>query len=100
MNITVHDGPYEQCEQFIRSIVEAKLCHLPEWTIMKDRIFGHKGHYLIAHGNGCTYGVLPLTYVRSKLLGNRFVSQPFCITVFRLYVTLLQWMRYIDPYIL
>jgi len=78
MNVSVLDSPDVSCDNFVRSIAEAKLCHLPEWTVMIERIFGHKGHYLVAHENGSICGVLPLTHIRSKLFGNRFVSQPFC----------------------
>jgi len=77
MSISVYEGSDEQCDQFVRSIAEAKLCHLSEWTKMVENLFGHKGHYLVARDNGVVCGVLPLSHVRSRLFGSRFVSQPF-----------------------
>jgi FemAB-related protein (PEP-CTERM system-associated) len=77
MNISVNVGSDKQCDQFVRSIAEARLCHLPEWTKMVERLFGHKGYYLVARDNGIVCGVLPLSHVRSKLFGYHFVSQPF-----------------------
>ena len=77
MSITVQEGPIERCTQFVQSIPEARMCHLPEWTKMVEELFGHRGHYLVACDNGEVCGVLPLSHVRSRLFGNHLVSQPF-----------------------
>ncbi len=77
MGIIVQEGPIERCEQFVRSIAGARLCHLPEWTKMVEELFGHKGHYLVACDNGDICGVLPFSHIRSRLFGNHLVSQPF-----------------------
>jgi FemAB-related protein (PEP-CTERM system-associated) len=76
-NITVSDNLDANCADFIRAIPNARLCHSPEWVKMVEKVFGHKGHYFVAHENGEICGVLPLSYVRSRLFGNRLVSQAF-----------------------
>lgn len=76
-NITVSDYVDTKCSDFVRSIPDARLCHLPEWTTMIEDIFGHKGHYLVARDNGIVCGILPLTHIRSRLFGSRLISQPF-----------------------
>jgi len=44
---------------------------------MVQQSFGHKSCYLVARDSGAICGVLPLTQVRSKLFGNRMISQAF-----------------------
>ena len=44
---------------------------------MIEKTFGHKGYYLVAREGGTICGVLPLTHVRSRLFGNRMISQAF-----------------------
>ncbi len=65
------------CGRFVESMAEAKLCHMPMWTSMVEEVFGHRGYYLVAKEDGVICGVLPLSHVRSRLFGNRLVSQPF-----------------------
>lgn len=76
-NITISDNLDADCDDFIFSMSEAKLCHLPEWTKMVETVFGHKGHYLVACENNTVCGILALSYVRSRLFDNRLVSQAF-----------------------
>jgi FemAB-related protein (PEP-CTERM system-associated) len=77
MALTIADSPGAECDTFVRHTKGAKLCHLPAWTRMVERAFGHKGEYLVARDGGRVCGVLPLTHVRSRLFGNRLISQPF-----------------------
>lgn len=76
-NITISDNLEADCDDFIFSMSEAKLCHLPEWTKMVEMVFGHKGHYLVARKNNTVCGILALSHIRSRLFGNRLVSQAF-----------------------
>jgi serine/alanine adding enzyme len=76
-DIIVSDGADTSCADFVRNMPGARLCHLPEWTKMVESVFGHRGHYLVAHENGTICGVLPLAHIRSRLFGNRMISQPF-----------------------
>jgi serine/alanine adding enzyme len=77
MDVSLLDSWGPACENFVEAAAEARLCHTPAWTSMVERVFGHKGYYLVAHENDVVCGVLPLSHVRSRLFGNRLVSQPF-----------------------
>ena len=44
---------------------------------MVEKVFGHKRLYLVASQDGAVCGVLPLAHVRSKLFGDRMISQAF-----------------------
>ncbi len=77
MNISIIDYPDVKCDEFVRQKPDVKLEHMPAWSDMIERTFGHKGFYLIARENGIICGVLPLTQVRSRLFGNRMISQAF-----------------------
>jgi len=77
MEITIADSSIPECDNFVRCTEGARLCHLPAWTRMVERTFGHQGKYLVAREDGHVCGVLPLMHVRSRLFGNRLISQPF-----------------------
>ncbi len=77
MSVSILNFPYVECVDFVRGMAGAKLCHTPAWTDMVEKTFGHKGFYLVAHYGGTVCGVLPLTHVRSRLFGNRMISQAF-----------------------
>jgi len=77
MEVIVAATPMPECDRFVREMEGARLCHLPAWTGMVERTFGHQGIYLVARAAGRICGVLPLTQVRSRLFGNRLISQPF-----------------------
>lgn len=77
MNVTMEGADGLACDEFVRQRDDAQLCHLPAWTRMVEAAFGHRGYYLVARENGSVCGVLPLIHVRSRLFGNRMVSQAF-----------------------
>jgi FemAB-related protein (PEP-CTERM system-associated) len=77
MEIAGLEAPDPECDRFVRQTESAKLCHLPAWTQMVEKTFGHKGIYLVAREESRICGVLPLMHVRSRLFGNRLISQPF-----------------------
>jgi serine/alanine adding enzyme len=77
MDTFVLDVPRAECDEFVRGMAGARLCHLPEWTRMIEGTFGHRGYYLVARHEGRIRGVLPMMQVRSRLFGNRMISQPF-----------------------
>ena len=45
-------GLNPECDSFVRQTTGAKLCHLPAWTGMVERVFGHEGVYLVAREEG------------------------------------------------
>jgi len=77
VKVTALEGQDPATEQFVRRMPEAKLSHLPVWNAMVERTFGHKSFYLAAREGGTVQGVLPLIHVRSRLFGNRLISQAF-----------------------
>lgn len=77
MDVSILNSASSECEDFVRRTAGAKLCHMPGWTTMVEKTFGHKGFYLVTRENGGISGVLPLTQVRSRLFGNRLISQAF-----------------------
>jgi len=77
IEVTTLGNHSPECDSFVRKMRGAKLCHMPAWTSMVEKVFGHHGFYLVAREDGRVCGVLPLTQVRSRLFGNRMISQPF-----------------------
>jgi serine/alanine adding enzyme len=77
MNVVVANTPDTACDDFVQRSPGARLCHTPAWTRMIEDAFGHTGYYLVAREQDQICGVLPLTQVRSRLFGNRLISQPF-----------------------
>lgn len=77
MKVDICDSYNSECDQFVQQIPTAKLCHLSAWNEMVKRTFGHKSLYLVAREGGTVFGVLPLTHIRSRLFGDRIISQAF-----------------------
>lgn len=66
-----------ELDDFVRRMPGAKLCHLFAWAQNVVRPLGHKSFHLVAYQNGTICGILPLTLIRSRLFGNRMISQAF-----------------------
>ncbi|MCD6303510.1 MAG: FemAB family PEP-CTERM system-associated protein [Planctomycetes bacterium] len=77
VTVGILDGPCADCDAYVRNAAGAKLCHLPAWGEMVRRAAGHEPFYLVARDGRGVRGVLPVSHVRSRLFGNRMVSQPF-----------------------
>ncbi len=77
MNVSILEYPDFECDNFVRGMPGAKLCHMPAWANMLERTFGHREFYLVTRDGGEICGVLPLTQVRSRFFGNRMISQAF-----------------------
>ncbi len=77
MDVSLRNPPDGECDDFVRGMAGAKLCHVPAWNAMVEATFGHKGYYLVAREGDRICGVLPFMHVRSRLFGNRMISQPF-----------------------
>lgn len=67
----------QACTDFVRRQRDARICHLPAWSAMLERAFGHRAIYLVARQENAVSGVLPLLHIRSRLFGNRMVSTGF-----------------------
>ncbi|OHB60341.1 MAG: hypothetical protein A2167_00285 [Planctomycetes bacterium RBG_13_46_10] len=69
--------PIREIGDYVRKKDQGKICHLPEWSSMINRTFGHEVFYLVARRCNLVCGVLPLTRVNSRIFGNRIISQAF-----------------------
>jgi serine/alanine adding enzyme len=77
MNVEILKKPDSACDAFVVQRPDSKICHLPAWGAMVERVTGHKQFYLVARDANKVCGVLPLTHARSYLFGNRMISQGF-----------------------
>jgi FemAB-related protein (PEP-CTERM system-associated) len=77
MEVTILNSPDAACDAFVGQKTESKICHLYAWGDMIANYIGLKNFYLVAREQGQIHGVLPLMQVRSRLFGNRMVSQAF-----------------------
>jgi FemAB-related protein (PEP-CTERM system-associated) len=77
MQIEILNIPDPACDAFVGQKTESKICHLPAWSDVVTKVTRHRPFYLVACEGGEIRGVLPLTQVRSRLFGNRMISQAF-----------------------
>ena len=75
MKVEVLQSSDSACDVFVQRHPDAKLCHLYAWAERVVRKGGHSPFYLVARDGDDVYGILPLTQVRSRIFGNRMVSQ-------------------------
>ncbi|MBV8894189.1 MAG: FemAB family PEP-CTERM system-associated protein [Acidobacteria bacterium] len=64
-------------DEFVTKSPEGTFFHLARWGRVIEDVFGHKTFYYLAERAGCITGVLPLTYIKSRLFGDRLVSNAF-----------------------
>ena len=77
MNVEICEAQSPDCDAFVQRMRGAKICHLFAWARHVVRPLGHKPFYLVAYRDGRICGVLPLTLIRSRLFGDRIISQAF-----------------------
>ncbi len=77
MDVDICNANRPELDDFVRRMPGAKLCHLFAWAQNVVRPLGHKSFHLVAYQNGNVCGILPLTLIRSRLFGNRMISQAF-----------------------
>jgi serine/alanine adding enzyme len=77
MDVDICNANRTEYDDFVRRMPGAKLCHLFAWAQNVVRPLGHKSLHLVARENGSVCGILPLTLIRSRLFGNRMISQAF-----------------------
>lgn len=66
-------------EAYLAERPHATPFHLPGWSRAVTRGTGQRSHYLIAERAGSIVGVLPLTHVRSMIVGNSLSSVGFAV---------------------
>jgi len=77
INVSILNSPDSECDDFVRGEADAKLCHMPAWSNMVEKMHGLKGFYLVAREGDTVCGVLPLVYVHCRIFGKRMISQAF-----------------------
>lgn len=77
MHVDICYSNRPELDDFVRRMPGAKLCHLFAWAQNVVQPLGHKSFHLVAYRNGTVCGILPLTLIRSRLFGNRMISQAF-----------------------
>lgn len=63
-------------ERFVRGNSNGKICFLPSWACTIAQSFRYRDYSLIFRSTHGTCSILPLFHVRSRLFGNRLISQP------------------------
>ena len=82
MTVAVHEldaTNKDRWDTFVETCPEATFFHKAGWKQVIEDSFGQRGHFLYAERDGAVVGVLPLVHVRSRLFGNRLVSNAFCV---------------------
>ncbi len=77
LNVEVLSVPDTEVTRYVQRTSAGRLCHLPEWGFAVAQILRHEALYLVAREEARVRGVLPLTIVKSRLFGNRLISQAF-----------------------
>src|ERR1044071_812816 len=72
-------GEESRWDEFVLAAPTATFFHLAGWRRVIEESFAFKTFYLVAERNGQTTGVLPLTYIKSRLFGNRLISNAFAM---------------------
>jgi serine/alanine adding enzyme len=77
MEVQIQTAFDDAVEQFVLSHGDGKICHTYTWGLAIEKSIGLKHYYLVARHDDTIAGVLPLAHVRSRLFGNRMISQAF-----------------------
>jgi len=72
-------GEESRWDAFVETAPAATFFHLSGWKSVIEEAFGHRTFYLMAQRDGEVTGVLPLTYIRSRLFGSRLVANAFAV---------------------
>jgi serine/alanine adding enzyme len=64
-------------DAYVSEAGSSRLYHRWDWLQVIEETFGHKSYRLAAMEDGAIHGVLPLTFIRSRLFGKFLVSIPF-----------------------
>ncbi|HEY7509109.1 MAG TPA: FemAB family XrtA/PEP-CTERM system-associated protein [Vicinamibacteria bacterium] len=77
MRVAEWNGPAAEWDAFVGAAADGTVMHLHGWRRIHQHAYGHPTFLLAATEDGALRGVLPLTLVRSRLLGASLVSMPF-----------------------
>jgi FemAB-related protein (PEP-CTERM system-associated) len=77
IEVSILENPDPACNAFVKQMPNSKISHLPAWSFAVAESMGLKSFYLTARDGTEIVGILPLAQVRSRLFGNRMISQAF-----------------------
>jgi FemAB-related protein (PEP-CTERM system-associated) len=77
MHVGICNYNQPELDNFVRQTPGGKVCHLFAWAQNVVQPLGHKSFHLVAYQDGKVCGILPLSLIRSRLFGNRMISQAF-----------------------
>lgn len=77
--ITVTTCPDGEWDDYVRAHAKSIFYQLAGWGKVIGSVYGYETLYLTAKQDGCIVGILPLTDVKSPLLGRSLVSSAFTV---------------------
>ena len=77
MDISVLQSADPNVDAFVAARADARLGHTFAWSQVAVAAGGYRPYYLVARETDRIAGVLPLMHVKSRLFGNRLVSQAY-----------------------
>ena len=77
MHVGICNSNSTELDDFVRRSPGGKDCHLFTWARNVVQPLGHKTFHMVAYQDGKVCGILPLSLVRSRIFGNRMISQAF-----------------------
>ena len=77
MEIRFCRGDESAWNDFVERSERASVFHLHGWKDVFEKVYGHKGHYLMALENGVVHAVLPLVQLGGGFFPKGLVSLPF-----------------------
>jgi serine/alanine adding enzyme len=75
MEVEILESADPGCDEFLKRMPNTVIYQTYSWGEMVKKAYGHKPFYLVAREGGSIHGILPLTYVHSRLFGTRMISQ-------------------------
>jgi FemAB-related protein (PEP-CTERM system-associated) len=72
-------GMEDQWDRFVTSTAMGTMFHLSGWQTLVEKTLGHSSFRLVARQGREITGVLPISWIRSRLFGNCLVSSPLAV---------------------
>jgi FemAB-related protein (PEP-CTERM system-associated) len=66
-------------DRFVQRSPSGTFFHLSGWRNVIESAFGHRTFYLAAFSGNDIAGVLPLTFINSRIFGRSLISNAFCV---------------------
>jgi FemAB-related protein (PEP-CTERM system-associated) len=66
-------------DRFVYGAASGTFFHLSGWQNVIESVFGHRTFYLAAYAGDEIVGILPLTFINSRIFGRSLISNAFCV---------------------